>query len=136
MAEEWFPVCAPKLLSGPGLLSTPADLAGQTLLHISTYPDEWQRWLRMAGFAEVSPGRELTFDDNNAALEAAIAGLGVALGRPAYVEADLRAGRLVDPFKIHLPRNTAFYVVSSLERANEPAVAAFRDWVLSEVRDT
>ena len=135
MAEDWHPVCAPALLSGSASLASPADLAGHTLLHVSAYADEWQRWLTMAGHGEVEPARNLTFDESATALQAAINGLGVALGRRAFVEADLAAGRLVDPFDIHLPQDTAFYVVSPEERAGEPAIAAFRTWILSQTEE-
>ena len=136
MAEDWHPVCAPALLSGSAPLATPADLAAHTLLHVSAYPDDWQRWLTMVGHSEVQPARNLTFDESATSLQAAINGLGVALGRRAFVEEDLAAGRLVDPFGIHLPQETAFYVVAPQERADEPAIAAFRSWILDQADDT
>ena len=127
MAEDWRPLCSPDLE-----LASPADLSRHTLLHNSRYEDDWRRWLTMAGFADVEAARQLTFDDSGAVLQAAINGLGVALGRRGYADADLAAGRLVEPFDIHLPQETAFYVVVPERRVGEPAIAAFHDWVLAE----
>jgi LysR family transcriptional regulator, glycine cleavage system transcriptional activator len=65
------------------------------------------------------------------ALQAAIDGLGVALGRTPFVEADLAAGRLVKPFDLVLPSKAAFYIVAPEGSADTPKVAQFRDWLIA-----
>ncbi len=69
------------------------------------------------------------------ALEAAIAGQGVALASAALVEGDLEAGRLVRPFPPSANQATAFsyYLVHPDAKAGDPKVVAFRGWVLAEV---
>jgi len=48
--ENLFPVCSPKMLSGPVPLATPADLLQHTLMHDSDWPDSmWPRWLSVPG---------------------------------------------------------------------------------------
>ena len=131
--EESFPVAAPSLLSGGEPLNDPADLSRHSLLHVSLYPDDWQRWLTMAGYADVTAASNQTFDDSMVVLQAAINGLGVALGRRAYANADIAAGRLVKLFDMALPQETAFYVVSPVASQDQPKVAAFRDWILAQV---
>ena len=54
------------------------------------------------------------------AVQAAIEGLGVALGRTPYVEADIAAGRLVVPFDLVLPAEAGFYLVSPAETRIRP----------------
>jgi len=132
MREEIFPVAAPSLLAGDRPLRDPSDLARHTLLHISRYPDYWHRWLSMTGLEGLEPAGNLMFDDSSTALQAAINGLGVALGWHALTDADVAAGRLVDPFHLPLPQATAFYVVAPLASQDQPAVAAFRDWILKQ----
>jgi LysR family glycine cleavage system transcriptional activator len=138
MAEEIFPVCSPALLRGERPLREPADLAGQTLLHVNLYTDEWSDWLTAAGLLpSLAPGlaqRGLTFDLNLMALQAALDGLGVALGRTAFVEADIAAGRLVAPFDIRVPAKSAFYVVAPEATADSPKIALFRDWLVEAAR--
>lgn len=131
--EESFPLVAPSLLSGGPPLNDPADLARHTLLHVSIYPDDWRRWLTMAGFADLEPAGNQIFDDSIIALQAAINGLGVTLGRHTLSGADIAAGRLVKPFEMPLPQETAFYVVSPLATQDKPKIAAFRDWILAQV---
>jgi LysR family glycine cleavage system transcriptional activator len=75
----------------------------------------------------------LTFDLSLMAVQAAIDGLGVALGRTPFVEADIAAGRLVVPFDVKLPAEAGFYVVAPEETADTPKIAVFRDWLTASV---
>jgi LysR family glycine cleavage system transcriptional activator len=140
MAEDIFPVCSPALLAGPVPLRSPADLAHHTLLYVDYQRDEWQLWLTAAGVAapetrgQTQRGqtqRSLTFDLSILALQAAVDGLGVAIGHRSYVEADLAAGRLVAPFELSLPSEAGFYVVCPEALADVPDIAAFRSWLLA-----
>jgi LysR family glycine cleavage system transcriptional activator len=131
MAEEIFPVCSPALLAGERPLRRPADLAVHTLLHVNLYSDEWLLWLTAAGLPPSLAQRGLTFDLNLMALQAALDGLGVALGRSPFVEADLAAGRLVAPFDIVVPGTSSFYVVAPEATADSPKIALFRNWLVA-----
>jgi LysR family glycine cleavage system transcriptional activator len=134
MAENIFPVCSPTLLKGPKPLKTPQDLANHTLIHATTSREDWQLWLTAAGLPKALAARPaLTFDLSLMALQAAVDGLGVALGRSAYVEADIAAGRLVVPFEMKLPAEAGYYVVAPQETAGTPKIARFRDWLLAVV---
>lgn len=130
MTESLTPVCSPKLLAEGPSLKTPADLARHTLLYVASYRDEWQTWLTAAGAPDVKAARTITFDMSMMALQAAMDGMGVALGREPMVDADLKAGRLVAPMNISLRSDAGYYVVMAPESAERPAVQAFRDWVL------
>ena len=93
MAEEIFPVCAPSLARGAGGLKRPEDLAHVTLLHVGAALDEWQLWLTAAGLpVDLAARRGMRFDDRMLATQAAIDGLGVAMGHTPVVAADLAAG--------------------------------------------
>ncbi len=93
LSEDIMPVCAPSLVKGPNGLKKPADLKRFTLLHIGNFPDDWQIWLTAAGVKGVDSTRGVSFDFSLAAYQAAMDGLGVALGRHALVAPDLKAGR-------------------------------------------
>jgi LysR family transcriptional regulator, glycine cleavage system transcriptional activator len=67
----------------------------------------------------------LTFDLGLMALQAAIDGLGVALGRTPFVAADIAAGRLAAPFDIELPSEAGFYVVAPVQTAGSPKSRSF-----------
>ncbi len=129
--EDIFPVCSPKLLDGPHPLRQPDDLAHHTLLHVVGFREDWQVWLTAANVDGVDPAIGPRFDVAFNALQAAIEGVGVALGRTALVERDLAAGRLVAPFDISLPIEAAYYVVAPEQTADRPQIMAFREWLIT-----
>ena len=140
MPEVAFPVCSPRLLERDPPLRRPEDLRHHTLLHVQWRTEDdvapsWRMWLRAAGVEGVDVERGPRFSVHGMALEAAIAGQGVALTGAALVEGDLKAGRLVRPFPPSASQATAFcyYLVYPEAKAGDAKVMAFRDWVLGEV---
>jgi LysR family glycine cleavage system transcriptional activator len=135
-ADQLFPVCSPALLSGNKPLRRPEDLANHVLLHTSAgYDDDWRLWLTAAGLpVNISKQPGLTFDLVFMTVQAAIDGFGIAIGRTTYVEGDIAKGRLVVPFKIALPADAGFYLVSPEANADKPKLAAFRQWLLASVQ--
>ncbi len=129
--EDIFPVCSPKLVAGPNPLRRPDELASHTLLHVVGFLEDWRVWLTAANVDGVDPSSGLRFDLMMNALQAAIDGLGVALGRSALVEGDLAAGRLIAPFDISLPIEAAYYVVAPEQSADRPNIKAFREWLIT-----
>lgn len=136
--QDIAPVCSPCLLSDSLPLREPADLCNQTLLHvdeISSYPD-WRMWLKSAGVVGCNENRGPHFTQNSLALEAAIEGQGIALMDLVVVDSELKNGRLVKPFDVGFPTKFAHYLVYPLGHDSRPRVAAFRDWILTEVAVT
>jgi LysR family glycine cleavage system transcriptional activator len=66
-------------------------------------------------------------------VQAAMDGIGIAMGRTSYVEADIAKGRLVVPFKITLPADAGFYLVSPEATADAPKLSAFRHWLKASI---
>jgi LysR family glycine cleavage system transcriptional activator len=137
MADELFPVCSPALLGGNRPLRTPEDLRDHVLLHTSNAnSDDWRLWLTAAGLpTNLSTHPGVTFDLIFMTVQAAIDGIGVAMGRTSYVEADIAKGRLVVPFKITLPADAGFYLVSPEAGADSPKLRAFRQWLIASVQN-
>ena len=134
MADEIFPVCSPALLKGPRKLECPEDLAHHTLLHTGGgMNDDWRLWLTAAGLS-LPHSHGVSFDRTFVTLQAAIDGMGVAIGRTSYVEDDIAKGRLVVPFKIALPADAGFYLVTPQERSHSPKLDAFRAWLTEAAR--
>ncbi|KRP94360.1 transcriptional regulator GcvA [Bradyrhizobium sp. NBAIM20] len=137
MADELFPVCSPSLLRGDKPLRRPEDLRNHPLLHTSsTNSDDWRLWLTAAGLpADIARHPGITFDMIFMTIQAAIDGIGVAMGRTSYVQDDIAKGRLVVPFKIALPADAGFYLVAPDGRREAPKLAAFRQWVLAAAQN-
>ncbi len=131
-SHDIFPVCAPSLVKGRNGLKQPSDLARATLLHTTTARDDWRLWLTAAGVKGVDVSRGPVFDMVFTALQAAIDGVGVALGQTQLVERDLAAGRLVQPFDLSLPIEAAYYFVAPPSALKRRKVKAFHDWILAQ----
>jgi LysR family transcriptional regulator, glycine cleavage system transcriptional activator len=132
MAEEYLPVASPKLVRRRALRE-PADLRRHTLLHDESH-DAWRAWLAAAGVQGVDPERGIVFSDSSQLVAAAASGQGIALARKLLAGPGLRAGALVRLFRSSVPAEFAYYVVCAEQRAGEPAIRAFRSWILAEAR--
>lgn len=131
LSEERIPVCSPALLQRVPL-RTPEDMRQHTLLHTSSLPRLWPDWLASAKIPALRPAAALTFDHFYLTLQAAIDGIGIAMGPTALVSDDLAAGRLVAPFAgPRLPsRSYCTYVPDG--RSADDLVVLFRSWLERE----
>ena len=111
LAEELIPICKPDLAQGELRLRCLEDLRHATLLHEIPRLGLWRSWLTAVGVVDVDAERGPKFQGAAMAVEAAVAGLGVAIANRPLVEAHLRDGRLVIPFDIELPSDSAYYLV-------------------------
>jgi LysR family glycine cleavage system transcriptional activator len=133
-AEELIPVASPGLRVGRKRLGKPADLRHATLLHVIPRLGQWRMWLQAAGVTDIDAERGPKFHTTPLALEAAIAGHGVAIADRGLITDHIGGGRLVAPFDVVLPTEFAYYLVYPKRRENDPNIATFREWLLAEAR--
>ena len=93
------------------------------------FADDWPSWLKAAGVARVT-ARGPEFQYYGQALQAAIDGLGIAMGIRPYIDDDLAAGRLVAPFALSVPKGMRWYLVYRGFRTEQRDFAAFRRWIV------
>ncbi len=125
------PICHPSMLQGKHPLKSAADLIHHNLLHEDNY-DDWTAWLQAAGATEVDPKSGSVMNDSTSLGIAVEACQGVALGRMALIESDLKLGKIAKPFDIEIPSNFAYYLVCPAENLERPGVRAFHDFILEE----
>ncbi|MDK4718620.1 transcriptional regulator GcvA [Rhizobium sp. CNPSo 3968] len=130
--EDVSPVCSPELLEGEHPLRSPADLRYHRLIH-DNFRIDWTTWLKAAGLDDINPDNGVRFDSAAYAVEAAVQGEGVLLGRSALISNDLAAGRLVRPFDLALKSRWNYYVVYPEGAMRLKKVRSFRDWLFSEM---
>ena len=139
--ETFFPVCSPRLLKQAGALSSPKDLLKHKLIHVDwaspnrPWPS-WSSWMQSAGMRDFEMPSGLHFQQTSLAIEAAIAGHGIALGEASLVVDDLTNGRLIQPLSADYPLQTeyAYYLIARQDSLSVPMVRAFREWLLREGR--
>jgi len=133
MSEEIQVVCSPKLLDGTPDLTSPAQLSSYRLIDHSTRPDSWEYWFRSIGsdVPAISWGPRL--EHFFMIIEAAKAGLGMALLPTFLIQQELLQGQLVSPFPERIAGPGAYYLITPLTKAGLPRVMAFRQWVLDQL---
>jgi LysR family glycine cleavage system transcriptional activator len=104
------------------------------MLHVKT--DEWAEWLSFAGLGGMAWTRGPQYSDAGLVTQAAVEGHGVALGQRDLVADDLAAGRLVEPFKLRMPGEAAYYVVTLPGAMDRAKVRAFAEWLRDEAKLT
>jgi LysR family glycine cleavage system transcriptional activator len=123
------PVVSP---SWSGGYRVPADLAAEDLLGHVEFP--WRLWFRAAGLDRPEPKCRFVFDNSILLLDAAVAGLGIALVRGLLAEADLRAGTLVSLFDVECQHNYSYWMVWNPASPKAEAIETFRVWLQEELR--
>ena len=124
-AADLTPVCIPAIAKS---LKRPADLRNETLLRVAHASDDWPRWFKALQLSIRAKGPE--FEYYGQALQAAVDGVGVALGIRPYVDDDLQSGRLVAPFARSVSKGEHWYLIYRNARKDEPAFQAFRAWIM------
>lgn len=135
LGVEWLtPMMTPEMAKA---MKSPQDLGNATLIHDDSIAFmkmkwDWTSWCSVAGVkADTEHG--LRFSHADHALDAAMSGAGVVLGRITLATRALEAGQLVAPFALGLIADAQFRIVCPHGHENRPHIKVFRDWVKHEV---
>ncbi len=134
---EWMtPMMCPKLAEQ---IKTPADLQQATLLHqddlnFMAQTSNWSTWFKLSHLAPAPRGGP-RFSQSDHALNAAMSGSGVVLGRFSLAERALRDGQLVAPFPLAIRLTPRYRFICPQGAQTRPQVQAFLDWIMQQVDD-
>jgi LysR family glycine cleavage system transcriptional activator len=123
------PVCSPDLLK-----NGPLDFAIVPLLHARPRPDDWRRWLDCADFTDIPVQGGSSFESLSLTIEAAAAGMGVAIAIEGLLAPDLARGSLVRAHPAVRQTRRQFVLEYEQRMAEDPALTAFVAW-LNNARD-
>jgi LysR family transcriptional regulator, glycine cleavage system transcriptional activator len=134
MSDVFVPVCSPRLLHDQQPIAAPKDLEHHPLLHFEwvyfdTEAPSWSNWFRVAGLDTIDPNRGLTFNEESLAIQAAIAGQGVALCSNIHVADDVALGFLMQPLDLSLD-GFNYSVVYLENHPKETLILKFLDWLV------
>jgi DNA-binding transcriptional LysR family regulator len=126
--DEFVPICAPARAMQVG---APQDLLNANLLHSMMRPEAWDLWFASAGLGASPRSRGMTLANAALCYRAAADGLGFAMAQRAYIDEDLRSGRLVIAVD-HIARTErGYYLVCDPMKADMAPVRLFREWIRS-----
>jgi LysR family transcriptional regulator, glycine cleavage system transcriptional activator len=130
--EEYvFPVCSPEFLARHHTLGCDdACIASGPL--ILEDMNLWPLWFEAAGVAAPDPLKGPVYDDAALTVEAAAAGLGVALVRRLHAQEALDSGRLKRISSVAVKDPYSCYLVWREDSPRLETIRRFADWVLAE----
>lgn len=134
--ETVFPVCAPGYLENHVSIEGTEALLDHALIEISNNHTEWlnwKTWLARKG-ADPDKVRHSTFVNTYPlGIQAAIDGLGIALGWGHLVDRHLRAGTLIRPLgNDHIRTNSGYYLLRRQESTPHAEGDVVAKWLLQE----
>ncbi|SEL62789.1 transcriptional regulator, LysR family [Pseudomonas sp. NFIX51] len=134
-SERIGPVLSPRYSRYEQLREAPASaLLNETLLQTTSRPQAWPSWARQNGIDAGALQFGQGFEHLYYLLEAAVAGLGVAIAPQPLVAEDLRAGRLVAPWGFcETPGQLALWLP---KRAADGRARQLAQWLSNELRQT
>ncbi|WP_417433632.1 LysR substrate-binding domain-containing protein [Kiloniella sp.] len=141
MMVEWLlPVCGPVYLDhhlagkkGEKSALSLQDLKRHRVIFNEPTGRDWRSWAMKSGDIELSLDRALKFEHDDTAIQAAVAGHGIALANLAYVSNELQLGSLVPAVNIKALPIGAHYLVTETGKAGLTHVETFRDWLMVTV---
>jgi LysR family glycine cleavage system transcriptional activator len=141
MPDRVFPVCSPRLIAQHGPVTSIETLLDLPLLHDSSTEDDgrgsdWRSWLNHLGRGDLEANKGQRYSEARLLIEAAIFGLGVALGRASLVSDLVADGTLVCPLSLTAPTAFSYYLLALPEAAAQPNIVRLREWLQAEAAAT
>lgn len=134
VGNQIFPIASPEYLQRTSLVD-PSDLSHATCIRVSASPRDadWNKWLEGVPLTDLSPKSWQTYSSSTHAIEAAMAGLGVAMAHSPFVEDSLASGRLMKPFSFECNDDDGdYYLVHRAHNSTSRPVRLFKDWLIKE----
>ena len=130
--ETLLPVCSPAFLKTRERPREPADLHGWPLLYDLHWTTYWSHWFAHHGVQEADLSQASGFRLYSMMVQAAVEGMGVALGHSLMIARELEQGTLVSLFDSRVTAPARYLLVTAPASIGKPQVRAFRDWVLQQ----
>lgn len=112
---------------------TPADVLHMPLLQIATRAFAWHEWLAAIGLPDSPHHPSIQMETFAMGVEAARAGLGVAILPRLLIENELSAGELV-AIGPNVDSKSAYYFVYPHHKRDYYPLRMFADWIVGESR--
>jgi len=124
--------CSPQLAKQLPLEKNIEDLEDQTFLHCTTDKNEWQIWYTAYGREHPKQNYELSTNDRSLVLDAAAKGMGIAIGRPPYLQQYLDNNSLIVPYKKRVYSDNKYYLIYPKIIQHNKNIQFFQEWLLAQ----
>ena len=132
--EDLLPVCSPALLAARGRPGKPANLGGWPLLYDLGWDSDWSYWFACQGESTPDLSRASGFRLYSMLVQAAVHGIGAAIGRPMLIARELESRMLVPVFDRQAEAPERCCLITTAAARQRAEVRAFREWTLEEAK--
>ena len=132
--ETLVPVWSPALLASRGRPERPADLHGWLLLYDLAWDDYWAHWFASREADAPDMSRASGYRLYSMMVQAAVEGMGVALGHSLLVAPCLERGTLVELLGPPVAAPARYFFAVAPGSGEKPEARAFLDWLRAETR--
>ena len=133
--ETLMPVCSPALLKSRGRPRAPDELHSWPLIYHLGWPGDWPLWFAAQGHPPPDLSRASGFRLCGMLVQAAVEGMGVALGRPTLLASEMEQGALVSVFRRQTDALASYSLITTAAARRKSEVEAFREWLLHEASE-
>ena len=130
--EEIFPVCSPRFRETLSARPSAEEVIAQPLLHNIYWHTDWPDWARAVGASAGELVADMRFALYNGVIQAAVDGIGMAVGHSEMVAKELATNKLVALTHLSVEALNSYYLVMNPSSATDPALVRLKEWLLEE----
>ena len=130
--ETLVPVCSPALLKARGAPSQPRELHQWPLLYDLVWSPYWAHWFAHHRTPPADLSKASGFRLYSVMVQAAVEGMGVALGHTRMIAEELERGTLVPLFDSAVPAPARYVLCLAPDAEDKPGVPAFCEWLRAQ----
>lgn len=123
------PVAAPTVFDNGARPQVAADILAHDLIHVTGYDADWHRWFHTYGLDKATVPSGLIVDGSLIALETALHGEGIVLGRRPFIDQYLRSGQLIEVFATGFALSANYYLRQPATRTARRCVDQVAQWL-------
>ena len=136
ITEHLLAVCSPALLLKKGVPDTPDELLSWPLLYDSIWVDDWAHWFTHHGVPPPDLSLASGFRLYSMLVQAAVTGIGAAVGHVTMIAGELESGQLVALFQEPVAAPSRYLLVTTAISREKSEVKVFRNWIARQARES
>ncbi len=130
--EQVFPVCSPQFRETLSAHPSVEEVIGQPLLHDIHWDTDWPDWARSVGATSGALAANMRFALYKGVIQAAVDGMGMAIGHGEMVAKELATGKLVPLAHLSVDSGKSYHLVMNPSSANNRTLVRLKEWLLQE----
>ena len=130
--EEVFPVCSPEFRETLSAHPSAEEVIAQPLLHDIHWDTDWPDWACAVGATAGELAANMRFALYKGVIQAAVDGMGMAVGHGEMVAKELASGKLVPLAHLSVVSEKSYHLVMNPSAAGDRTLVRLKEWLLQE----